>query len=183
MQFIASLTIALFTLALSASASPVALTPDSVAAAGLTNVHDFQGNSLNLVEASQVDGTPVILFPTGFDGSINQQWSFIANGSNFVIANGLNPSLALSYPGAPFGATPDFASPVVYSNLPTVFSLLPLPPPSPGFRIQESISKTVLTSWQVVPGILQTPVSLAPISTFLQNQQTWTIVAAPALTA
>ncbi|KAJ7234824.1 hypothetical protein C8J57DRAFT_1379867 [Mycena rebaudengoi] len=76
MQFISSLTIALLTLVMSASASPaerVTLTPNSVAAAGLTNVHDFQGNSLNLVEASQTNGTAVILFPSGFNGSIKQQ--------------------------------------------------------------------------------------------------------------
>jgi hypothetical protein len=75
-QFISFLTISLLTLAMSASASPaerVTLTPDSVAATGLTNIHDFQGNNLNLVEASQTDGTAVILFPSGFDGSINQQ--------------------------------------------------------------------------------------------------------------
>ncbi|KAJ6583418.1 hypothetical protein DFH09DRAFT_1075837 [Mycena vulgaris] len=188
MQFISSLTIALLTLAMSASASPaerVALTPDSVAAAGLINVHDFQGNSLNLVEASQTDGTAVILFPSGFDGGINQQestqliyWSFTANGSNFVIANGLNPSLFLSYSGAPFGATPDFAGTVVYSELPTVFSLQPVPLPLSGFNIVEVNSQTVLTAWQVVPGILQTPVTLAPVSSLLQNQQTWTIVTA-----
>ncbi|KAJ7809224.1 hypothetical protein B0H14DRAFT_3151670 [Mycena olivaceomarginata] len=189
MQFISSLIIALLTLAMSTSASPaqgVALTPDSVAAAGLTNVHDFQGNSLNLVGASQTDGTAVILFPSSFDGAINQQertlliyWNFTPNGSNFVIANGMNPSLFLSYPGAPFGATPDFAGTVVYSKLPTVFSLQPVPPPLTGVMIVELNSQTVLTAWKVVPGILQTPVTLAPVSPSLQNQQTWTIVTAP----
>ncbi|KAJ7242516.1 hypothetical protein C8J57DRAFT_1526207 [Mycena rebaudengoi] len=75
-----------------------------------------------------------------------------------TIANGMNPSLFLSYPGAPFGATPDFAGTVVYSKLPTVFSLQALFPPLSGVRIVESKSQTVLTAWQVVPGILQTPV-------------------------
>ncbi|KAJ7244812.1 hypothetical protein C8J57DRAFT_1242480 [Mycena rebaudengoi] len=185
MQFISSLTISLLTLAMSASAERVALTPDSVAAANLTNIHDFQGNSLNLQSGIQTNGTAVIAFPSSFDNFINQQertqliyWTFAASGSNFSIANGLDSSLFLSYPGAPFGGPANFAGAVVYSKLPANFSLQPRAPPTPGFFIVEFNSKAALTSWPAVPGNQQTPVTLSPMTSVLQNQQTWTIVAA-----
>ncbi|KAJ7209192.1 hypothetical protein GGX14DRAFT_395303 [Mycena pura] len=168
MQFISSLTIALLTLAMSARASRaqrVALTPDSVAAAGLTNIHDFQGNSLTVGGATGIDGTPVISFPSSSDGSSNQQertrliyWTFTPNGSDFVITSGIAPSLFLSYQSAPFGSTPIFAGMAVFSNLPTLFSLRPVSPPLTGVMIVSVEAEGFLTAWQNVPGITEAPV-------------------------
>ncbi|KAJ7448732.1 hypothetical protein FB451DRAFT_1187549 [Mycena latifolia] len=170
MQLISALTISILALVMSISASPakpVALTPDAVAAAGLTNIHDFQGNSLNLVgNVNPTEGTGVIGFPGGFDGS------------NFIIANGLNMSLFLSYPAAPFAGNPAQAGAVVFSEFPAVFSLQVVAPPSSAVSIVEVTHQLALTSWPSVPGVNAAPVTLASISSVLQAEQTWNIVAA-----
>jgi hypothetical protein len=100
MQLISALTISILALVMSISASPakpVALTPDTVAAAGLTNIHDFQGNSLNLVgNVNPTEGTGVIGFPSGFDSSINQQERTHLSDLNigFLTLNCSGPSFA-----------------------------------------------------------------------------------------
>ncbi|KAJ7812229.1 hypothetical protein B0H13DRAFT_1926216 [Mycena leptocephala] len=175
MQLISALTISILALAMSISASltkPVALTPDAVAAAGLTNIHDFQGKGLNLVgNVNPTEGTGVIGFPgNGLPGN--------ADGSNFIIANGQNTSLFLSYPAAPFAGNPAQAGTVVFSKFPAVFSLQVVAPPSPGVSIVEVTHQLALTSWASVPGVEPAPVTLSTISSVLQAEQTWTIVAA-----
>ncbi|KAF8126421.1 hypothetical protein K438DRAFT_1890600 [Mycena galopus ATCC 62051] len=169
-------------------AKPVALTPSSVAAAGLTNINDFQGNGLNLVNNAAVgpgDGTTVNGLSVGFSGQANQQWTFITSGSGFQIANGLNPSLFLSYPAAAFNGNPFGAAVIVYSEFPTTFTLQPLTPPAVGFNIVEPTG-LLLTSWALVPGntagqgVGTAPVTLEPRDPNLTSQQTWQIVAAPA---
>ncbi|KAJ7437333.1 hypothetical protein FB451DRAFT_1193324 [Mycena latifolia] len=166
MQLISALTISILALVMSISASPakpIALTPDAVAAAGLTNIHDFQGNSLNLVgNVNPTEGTG---------------WTFIPQGSNFIIANGLNTSLFLSYPAAPFAGNPAQAGAVVFSEFPAVFSLQVVAPPSSAVSIVEVTHQLALTSWPSVPGVNAAPVTLASISSVLQAEQTWTIVA------
>ncbi|KAJ7713297.1 hypothetical protein B0H16DRAFT_1899568 [Mycena metata] len=169
MQLISALAISILALVTSISASPakpVALTPNVVAAAGFTNIHDFQGNSLNLVGNINAEGTAVIGFPSGFDRS------------NFIIANGLNTSLFLSYPAAPFAGSPDLAGTVVFSEFPAVFSLEVIAPPSSAVSIVEVTHQLALTSWPSVPGVDAVPVTLSAIDPGLQAEQTWTIVAA-----
>ncbi|KAJ6553638.1 hypothetical protein B0H10DRAFT_2125246 [Mycena sp. CBHHK59/15] len=182
MQLISALTSSLLALAMSISASPakpIALTPDDVAAAGLTNIHDFQGNSLNLAGAANANGASVIGFPSSFDSAINQQWSFISQGSNFIIASGMNSSLFLSYPAAPFGGAPNQGGTVVFSDqFPAEFTLNVVAPPSPGISIVEVSHKQALTSWPAVPGVNESPVTFVDIDSDLQAEQTWTLVAA-----
>ncbi|KAJ6490096.1 hypothetical protein C8R45DRAFT_992664, partial [Mycena sanguinolenta] len=111
MQIISSL-VAIITVAttgMAATAKPVALSPDNIDAAGLITINDFQGFQLNLVGGGTGEGTAVFAFPGAFASSLNQEWTFIPdanNASNFRIANGLNPSLFLSYPAAAFGGNP-----------------------------------------------------------------------------
>jgi hypothetical protein len=149
MQIISSL-VAFITLAtarvVAAAVKPVALSPANVAAAGLLNINDFQGFGLNLVNNAAVgpgEGTAVFVFPGSFASFLNQEvstdlfstfwllihityWAFIPQGSNFHIANGLNSSLFLSYPAAPFNGNPFGAELVVFSKFPATFSLQPI---------------------------------------------------------
>ncbi|KAJ7643840.1 hypothetical protein FB45DRAFT_1020658 [Roridomyces roridus] len=77
---------------------------------------------------------------------------------------------------APLGA-PNFAGLVVYSVFPLVsFTIKPV---GSGFNIIEASSGQALTSWAKVDAQPETPVTLAPLNSGLQSQQTWNIVAAP----
>ncbi|KAJ7876396.1 hypothetical protein B0H13DRAFT_1893693 [Mycena leptocephala] len=185
MQIISSL-VAFITLAtartVAATVKPVALSPANVAAAGLININDFQGFGLNLVNNGAVgpgEGTAVTVFPGSASGDLGQEWTFIAQGSNFHIANGLNSSLFLSYPAAAFNGNPYGAELVVYSKFPANFFLQPIGSSGTTVRIVEFSSKLVLTSWKTVAGFPVAPAILVENTTALQPQQTWTLVAAP----
>ncbi|KAJ7263425.1 hypothetical protein C8J57DRAFT_1231300 [Mycena rebaudengoi] len=165
MQIISSL-VAFITLAtvrvVAAAVKPVALSPANVAAAGLLNINDFQGFGLNLVNNAAVgpgEGTAVFVFPGSFASFLNQK------GSNFHIANGLNSSLFLSYPAAPFNGNPFGAELVVFLKVPR--HLLP------------STHRFIRKYCPAAPGNSGAPAILAQIDASLQPQQTWTIVAAP----
>ncbi|KAJ6484220.1 hypothetical protein C8R45DRAFT_1215007 [Mycena sanguinolenta] len=178
MQLISSRTIALLALAATTAVRAAPAPTPVPAILGLTCIVDSEGFGLNLVNdgGSTTDkggppgeGTGVIV-NNGPNSQINQEWSLIPQGSNFLIANGLNSSLFLSYPALPFGGgNPDLAGVVVYSRYPATFSFQTV---SGGVRIVEVISGTALTSWSG-------PVTLARIGSVPANQQTWTIVAAP----
>ncbi|KAJ7037026.1 hypothetical protein C8F04DRAFT_1393831 [Mycena alexandri] len=134
--------------------------------------------SISSATSTLSEGTAVFGFPSSFDTAINQQWTFIPQGEDFIIANGLNESLFLSYPAAQFDGSPDQAGTAVFSKFPAVFSLQVITPSSPAVFIVEVTHQQALTSWHSVPGVNGAPVTLANIGPALQAQQTWTVVPA-----
>ncbi|KAJ7643860.1 hypothetical protein FB45DRAFT_861435 [Roridomyces roridus] len=170
MKFMLALTAALVSATMVAGvAAPAPAVP------GFTNINDFQGRGLNLVnDAAPGEGTAVTGFPASGATALNQEWSIIPQGTNFTIANALNQTLKLSYPTAGFGGNPHFSGLVVSAQFPANFSIQTS---GNGVRIVEVTSGHTLTSWATAGGLAQSPVTLYPISASLQSQQTWTLVA------
>lgn len=85
MQLLCSLIVALLALATTAVGVPkdnrVALTPDTVAPAGLTNIHDFLGNSLVALTGDGPNDVPVVAVSASSDNKTSQQ---VATNSIFV---------------------------------------------------------------------------------------------------
>ncbi|KAJ7643838.1 hypothetical protein FB45DRAFT_1020656 [Roridomyces roridus] len=188
MKFILALTTALVSATMVAgAAAPAPAVP------GFTNINDFQGSALNLVDDGVVtagEGTAVTGLPVSFNTEINQGWTLIPQGTNFTIANGLNSTLKLSYPTARFGGNPHFSGLIVSGEFPATFSLQTSGKGvryEHGFlreldmnlwsRIVEVTSGHTLTSWATAGGQLESPVTLYPVTPGLQTQQTWTLVA------
>ncbi|KAJ7650846.1 hypothetical protein FB45DRAFT_1018218 [Roridomyces roridus] len=112
---------------------------------------------LNLVnDAPPGEDTAVTGLPVSFSTQLNQEWSLIAQGSNFIIANALNSTLKLSYPTAPFGGNPHFAGLIVSEHFPATFSLQTVS--GNGVRIVEVTSGHTLTSWATAGNSAQSPV-------------------------
>ncbi|KAJ7643864.1 hypothetical protein FB45DRAFT_1020682 [Roridomyces roridus] len=186
MKFIVALTAALISaIMVAGAAAPAPAVP------GFININDFQGKGLNLVnDAVPGEGTAVTGFPASGATGLNQEWTLIPQGTNFTIANALNSTLKLSYPTARFGGNPHFSGLVVSGEFPATFSLQTS---GKGVRyghgllrelnmnlwnrFVEVTSGHTLTTWATAGGQAQSPVTLYPVTTGLQSQQTWTLVA------
>ncbi|KAF7324220.1 hypothetical protein MSAN_02533600 [Mycena sanguinolenta] len=183
MQLLCSLIVALLALATTAVGVPkdnrVALTPDAVAPAGLTNIHDFLGNSLVALTSDGPNEVPVVAVSASSDNETSQQWTFapLRDTGLFEVESAVPGNIGgLFMSSGP--SSPNFSAMVVSELDFLDFALITIGS-GPGILLIEDRSGQALTSW-AVEGLDHTPVTLAPISPDLQNQQSWTILAAPA---